>query len=161
MKNKSRYLALFATGILWVSLTHAQESVNTSGGNASGNGATVTYSVGQFVYTTNSGSNGSVAQGVQQAYEILTVGINETMPDVSFNIFPNPTSDNLTLKISEYKNQKLSYKIFNLQGKLLNNSLINSEQTTIDMKGLPTATYFIEVVNHENKKIQSFKIIKN
>jgi hypothetical protein len=29
------------------------------------------------------------------------------------------------------------------------------------MNGLPSATYFINVVNQENKKVQSFKIIKN
>ena len=161
MKNKSRSLALLATGILWVGLTHAQESVNASGGDASGSGGTVSYSVGQIVYTTNSGSNGSVAHGVQQAYEIITVGINVTSLDISLTVFPNPTSDNLTLQISEYKSQKLSYKIFDLQGKILNSSVINSSQTIINMTELTTATYFIEIVNHKNKRIQLFKIIKN
>lgn len=40
----------------------AQQSVNASGGNASGTGGNVSYSVGQIVYTTHTGINGSVAR---------------------------------------------------------------------------------------------------
>lgn len=35
-----------------------------------------------------------------------------------------------------------------------------AQQTQINMNSLPTATYFVNVVNQENKKVQSFKIIK-
>lgn len=59
IKNKSRPIILIATGMLWVSLAQAQESVNTSGGDASGSGGTVAYSVGQVVYTTNTDYLGS------------------------------------------------------------------------------------------------------
>ena len=83
-KNKSKPLALLVAGLLCAGLTQAQESVNSTGGNATGSGGTVSYTIGQVGYTTNTGSNGSVAQGVQQAYEILTVGINENEPKISF-----------------------------------------------------------------------------
>ena len=139
----------------------AQESTNSSGGDASGSGGTVAYSIGQVVYTTNTGSNGSVAQGVQHAYEIFTVGIKETELNISLTAFPNPTAENLTLQISEYKNEKLSYQLFEIEGKLLSNAKIISQQTQINMDSLPPATYFINVVNQENKTVQSFKIIKN
>ena len=113
-----------------------------------------------MVYTTNTGSAGSVAQGVQHAYEIFTVGINETALSISLSAFPNPTTENLTLQISDYNNEKLSYQLFDMQGKQLSNGQIVAQQTQIDMNSLPTATYFINVVNQENKKVQSFKIIK-
>jgi hypothetical protein len=139
----------------------AQESTNTSGGVASGSGGTVAYSIGQVVYTTNTDINGIVAQGVQHAYEIFTVSIKETELNISLTAFPNPTTENLTLQISEYNNEKLSYQLFDMQGKQLSNGQIVARQTQINMNSLPTATYFINVVNQENKKIQSFKIVKN
>jgi hypothetical protein len=77
-KNKSRPIVLLAAGLFWAGLAQAQESANVSGGDATGSGGTVAYSVGQVVYTTNTGSTGSVAQGVQHAFEIFTVGIKET-----------------------------------------------------------------------------------
>lgn len=160
-KNKSRPIALLAVGLLWTGLAQAQESVNTTGGDATGSGGTVAYSVGQIVYTTNTGSSGTVSQGVQHAYEIFTVGIKETGLNILLIAFPNPTTDNLTLQISDYNNEKLSYQLFDMQGKQLSNGQIVAQQTQINMNSLPTATYFINVVNQENKKVQSFKIIKN
>jgi hypothetical protein len=160
-KNKSRPIALLAAGLLWAGLAQAQESTNTSGGDATGSGGTVAYSVGQVVYTTNTGSTGSVAQGVQHAYEIFTVGIKETALNISLIAFPNPTTENLTLQISDYNNEKLSYQLFDMQGKQLSNGQITAQKTEIYMNSLPAATYFVNVVNQENKKVQSFKIIKN
>jgi hypothetical protein len=159
-KNKSRPIVLLAAGLLWTGLAQAQESANTSGGDATGSGGTVAYSIGQVVYTTNTGSNGSVAQGVQHAYEIFTVGIKETELNISLTAFPNPTTANLTMQIRDYNNKKLSYQLFDMQGKQLSNGQITEQQTQINMNSFPTATYFINVVNQENKQVQSFKIIK-
>lgn len=160
-KNKSKPILLLTAGLLWAGIVQAQESANASGGDATGIGGTVAYSIGQVVYTTNTGNNGSVAQGVQHAYEIFTVGIMETELNISLTAFPNPTTENLTLQISDYDNEKLSYQLFDMQGKQLSNGQITAQQTEIEMKSLPSASYFFNVLNHENKKVQSFKIIKN
>jgi hypothetical protein len=45
----------------------AQDALVASGGNASGTGGSVSYSIGQLFYTGNSSASGSVAAGVQQA----------------------------------------------------------------------------------------------
>ncbi len=160
-KNKSKPIALLLAGLLCTGLVQAQESVNVSGGDASGSGSTVSYSIGQMVYTTNTDASGTVSRGVQQAYEIFTLGINETRRNISFSVFPNPTADRLTMQINDYENEKLSYQLFDMQGKLLSNKHIVTQQTQIDMNSLPTATYLIKVVNQENKNLQSFKVIKN
>ena len=160
-KNKSRPIALLAAGLLWASLVQAQQATNASGGDATGSGGTVAYSVGQVVYTTNTGSTGSVAQGVQQSYIFSTLGIEETALNISLTAFPNPTTENITLQISDYNNEKLLYQLFDIQGKQLSNGQIVAQQTQLNMNSLPAATYFVNVVNQENKKVQSFKIIKN
>jgi hypothetical protein len=159
IKNKSKPIALFVTVLLWGTCTHAQETTNATGGSTTGSGGSVVYSLGQVFYNTSTDSSGSVSQGVQHAYEIYTVGVNETQISISLTLFPNPTAENLTLQISQYQN--LSYQLFDMQGKLLSNSPIAAEQTKINMSNLPEATYFVNVVNQENKLVQSFKIIKN
>lgn len=147
--------------MLWAGIAQAQESANSSGGDATGSGGNVAYSIGQVVYTTNTGSNGSEAQGVQHAYEIFTVDINETALNISPTAFPNPTTENLTLQISNYENEKLLFQLFDIQGKQLSNGQVTAQPTLIDMNGFPSATYFINVLNQENKQVQSFKVIKN
>jgi len=148
--------------LLGIGMTvQAQQATTASGGDASGSGGTAAFSVGQVVYTANTNASGTVSQGVQQAFEIFTLSIKETELNISLKAFPNPTLNNLTLQISDYKNEKLSYQLYDIQGRLLNNGQIVAQQTNIEMTSLPTAIYFINVVNQENQKVQSFKIVKN
>lgn len=147
--------------IIFNASAQAQQSSNAAGGDATGIGGSVAYSVGQVVYTANNSPSGTVSQGVQQAYEIYSVGIKETELNISLIVFPNPIVDILILKISDYNNEKLSFHLYDLQGKLLNKEQIIAEQTQINTSSLPPATYFIHVVNQDNKKIQLFKLIKN
>jgi len=160
MKHKKAITSV-AFLLLGLGGLHAQESPTATGGDATGIGGIVVYSVGQVVYTTNTSASGTVSQGVQQAYEILTMGIKETQLNISLSVFPNPTADNLTLQISDYNNEKLSYQLFDMQGKLLNKGQVTAQQTQINTASLPSSTYFINVVTQKNKQVQSFKIIKN
>lgn len=146
---------------LWGGLAQGQESANASGGDATGSGGSVAYSIGQVAYTTNSGSSGTVTQGVQQPYEIFTVGISEAEASISLTAFPNPTTDQLTLQVGNQNIGTLSYRLYDLNGKLLNAARIATTQTQVDMSGLAMATYFLNVVNEKGKQVQSFKIIKN
>ena len=138
---------------------HAQESINGSGGEATGTGGTASYSVGQVVYTTATGTNGSVAQGVQQPFEIsTTVGINETTINLEMSVYPNPTTNYLTLKTDD--NANLNYQLVDLQGKVIENKKVIANSTTISMEALPKAIYFLNVTK-DNQVVKTFKIIKN
>ena len=153
-------MLLLAAGLLWVGLAQAQESVNASGSDATGSGGTVAYSVGQVVYNYDAGTSGNVEQGVQHAYEIYVVGIQETAAAFSLTAFPNPTVNHLTLAVNDYNNEALLYQLYDISGKLIYNGQITTAQTQISLEDWPSATYFLHVVNQENQKIQTFKIVK-
>lgn len=157
MKHKKIKLSviLLCMGIM----AQAQQANVVSGGDASGSDGTVAYSVGQIVYTSNANSYGVVSQGIQHAYEVYTLETQDVQLNTELAVFPNPTSDNLTLSISNYNNEVLFYQLFDIQGKLLISEQIREQQTQIITNSLPAATYFI-VVNQDNKKVKSFKIIK-
>ena len=141
------------------SVLHAQQSVNTAGANAAGSGGSASYSIGQVVYTTNTGATGSVAQGVQHAYEIFPVGISN-LQNVSIAAWPNPTADMLVLNISNYKQASYTYVMCDSQGKAVLNGTINAAQTNINTQQLAIAAYFLNIYDQRNQQIQSFKIIK-
>ena len=162
--KKLKFSALLLLGLGLTGL-QAQESVNATGGNASGSGGTVAYSVGQVVYTTNIGTNGSVAQGVQQPYEISVVtGLEEAKGiNLTVSAYPNPTTDYLTLEVDASTTlsiQSMAYQLYDMQGKLLQNEKITSNQASIVMSNLVPATYFVKVIQ-SNKELKTFKIIKN
>lgn len=142
----------------------AQEAISVSGGDASGSGGSAGYSIGQVVYTTNTGPNGSVSQGVQQPYEISVVTEVEKTKGIELLIsaFPNPTISLLTLIIetpSGIDLRSLSYQLFSMNGTLLKTNKIIGNQTLIEMNNRVSATYFLSVTN-ENKTLKTFKIIK-
>lgn len=161
-KNKSRPIALLAVGLLWTGLAQAQESANASGGDATGSGGTIAYSIGQVFYTADEGATGTVEKGVQHAYEIYTLSTDENlMFAIELSVFPNPTTDLLTLKVDELKNEKLSFQLYDMQGKLLTSKQIMENETKIEMSHLAKANYFLNVINQNSEKVKSFKIIKN
>lgn len=161
---RHKRLKLSAVLLLGLGLTglQAQTSVNATDGDVSGSGGSVSYSVGQVVYTTHTGTSGSVAEGVQQPYEISVVtGLEEAQSiNLSVTAYPNPTTDYLTLRIDEFEISNLSFQLYDMNGKLLQNEKITSDQTSIVMSNLLPATYFVKVIQG-NKEVKTFKIIKN
>lgn len=161
IKYKSKPLVMLFTVLLCGSFAQAQESANTSGGDATGSGGSVAYSVGQVSYTTISSSTGKISQGVQQAYEIYTVGINESNTNVSLLVYPNPTQDEIMLEIQNLLILDLYYELTDFQGKILKSEQLGSSQTKVSMVSFDPTCYFIHVKDQENSTIKSFKIIKN
>ena len=150
--------------LLGLGVINAQETVTTTGGEASGMGGSSSYTVGQVVYTTNTGVNGSVAQGVQQPYEIyVTTGVNQTAINLEMIVYPNPTTNYINLKVdasTSLNNQNLSYQLFDMQGKVIENKKVTADNTIIKMEALPKATYFLKVTDN-TKTVKTFKVIKN
>ena len=164
MKHKK--LKLCTVLLLGFGLTglHAQEAIPASGGDASGSGGSVSYSVGQVVYTTNTGANGSAAQGVQQPYEISEVtGLEEAKGiNLKYTAYPNPATDLLTLTVENYDSENLSYQLFDINGKLLESKKLAGNSNTITMANLAPATYFLKIYNDQKVKVlKTFTIIKN
>ena len=137
----------------------AQETAPAAGGNAAGVGGSSSYTVGQIVYTTNTGTNGSLTQGVQQPYEIsITTGIDVKSIHLDLTVYPNPTTKFLTLKTENSEN--ISYQLFNLEGKIIEYKKVNQNTTTIKMAELPKTIYFLKITKN-NQIVKTFKIIKN
>jgi hypothetical protein len=165
MRHKKLKLSTVLLIGLGLTGLQAQKALPATGGNASGSGGSASYSVGQVVYTTNTGTNGSVAQGVQQPYEISVVTAIEDAKDINLTVsaYPNPTNDYLILEVDAFtilSTQSMSYQLFNISGKLLQSEKITGIQTSIVMSNLIAATYFVKVTQ-ENKNVKTFKIIKH
>jgi hypothetical protein len=161
---RHKRLKLSAVLLLGLGLTglQAQTSINATGGDASGGGGSVSYSVGQVAYQTHTGTSGSVSEGVQQPFEILVVTAIEEAKGINLLVsaYPNPTTDYLQLKVESEKLKDLSFQLYDMNGKLLQKEKITGNQTSIVMSNLVPATYFVKVVQG-NKEVKTFKIIKN
>jgi opacity protein-like surface antigen len=162
MKQEKKILIILFLCGFWTVLVQAQETIPATGGNATGSGGSVSYTVGQIAYSTLSGTNGSVIQGVQQPIEISVVtGVDEARGiNLLFSAYPNPATDFVTLKVGNYDNSDLSYELLDINGILLENKKIEGIETTIQFENRTPSVYFLKVTDN-NKVVKTFKIIKN
>lgn len=138
----------------------AQSGSVASGNDLNGSGGSVSFSLGQVVYSYQEGSTGTVNQGLQQPYELFVVG-QDDFPEIilGVSIAPNPVVDVLTLSIGVWI-EGLSYTLYDDLGRILISAPISSSATLIEMKNYPPASYFIRV-HQQHTQIKSFKIIKH
>lgn len=148
--------------VFGITISQAQQTTDAAGGDAIGVGGKVSFSIGQIDYSTNTGLNGSVAQGVQQPYEISIFTEVKEAKDISlsFVVYPNPTSDFLKLKVENYSSQNLTYTFSTFNGKIIETKKMDAYEVSITMEQLATGTYFLKVAEF-NKDLKIFKIIKN
>jgi len=137
------------------------QSISASGGNASGSGGKSSYSVGQTVYNRKTGHNGIVSEGVQQPYEISIVTGKEILDiTLSVSVYPNPTTDVLTLSISEINSATLYFQLSDINGKVIENKKITDLNSLINFNPLSKGVYMLRIFQ-KRKQLKTFKIIKN
>ena len=164
MKYKTLIVSsIYLLGLALMEL-NAQESIPTGGSNISSTFGSVSYTVGQFVYTTYSGTNGYITQGVQQPYEIsLIEGIRNSIKYIfQCTAFPNPANEFITLEVetpSPVNIQSISYLLYNSKGILIENNKLNANNTILNIGSLNNGIYILKLLQHK-KELKTFKIIK-
>jgi hypothetical protein len=162
MKQEKKILIIIFLCSIWTFSVRAQETIPATGGNASGSGGSVSYTVGQVTSSVISGTNGSIIQGVQQPYEISVITGIEDAGEGYFKCtaYPNPATDFITLKVDNRDNKDLSFQLFDINGTLLENKKLESNETSISMENYKPSIYFLKVTE-KTKVVKTFKIIKN
>ena len=139
----------------------AQEAIIPAGGDGSGSGGSVAFSVGQILYTSSGGVSDELIHGVQQPYEISIIIGLEKYKDIGLTLstYPNPVTDYLILKVESVVWKDLNFQMYNSEGKILfSDNLLNAE-TNIDMSALAPGMYLLRVCM-EKDPVKTFKIIK-
>jgi len=170
MRQKLVSLSIMLLIDFGLSGLQAQVTISSSGGNATGAGGTVSYTIGQVFYNTSTGTNGTVAQGVQQPFEISVVTALEEAKEITliWSVYPNPTSNFLIISLGntetpELKPENLRYRLYDMSGKVLLENKLDGFETTIQMGGFSSSTYILKIIQINPavlKEIKTFKIIK-
>jgi hypothetical protein len=155
MKYTIIILILFLAG----SVVSAQQVVSSSGDSQSAAGVEVSWTVGEAVIETLIAGSTALTQGVHQTEITVTAVSDNYFPGLEIKVFPNPTPEIVTINFSEYIEGSL-YWLFDLRGKLLENKLISSAETELNMKNYASGQYILKLTNESRQAIQTFKIVK-
>ncbi len=159
--NQAFLLKIIIFCFLFVTeLIFAQVAISASGGEAIGNEGSSSYTVGQIDYIQTSSSLGTSNQGIQQPFEITTSEI-DNYPGIELKavVYPNPTTNYINLKITNIFDQNFSYRLFDINRRLIDSHKIINQETIIKMERLASTTYFLSVLSKDTQ-IKVFKIIK-
>ena len=157
MKTKS--LLILSIAFCATIQIQAQNNTVSAGADAEGSNGSISYSIGQVVYTSASGINGSINQGVQQPYDYdVITGIEHT--EIELNLYPNPTLGQVNLSIADSRTQEYSLSLFDASGRLImQNSQLNG-LNSFSMESYAAGAYTLSVFKKE-ELVKSFRIIRN
>ena len=114
------------------------------------------------MYTAQSNSTTSLSKGVQQGFELfLITGIEEEDRfGLAAMVFPNPTSNYLTIEIKNYNpTMALELFLFDAKGQQVHRQRVVDVQTQIAVEHLASALYMLKLVQGD-KLVKAVKVIK-
>ena len=159
MKKVFSTISLILLAVMSLS---AQSALVGTGGEAAGSGGSVSYSVGQIAVQSNSEGSTSISEGVQQPYEIQTIGI-DNYPGITLNavVYPNPTQGTVILSIDSFDSfsDTVFARLYDGNGKQIREIRIADHQTEIGMESLATGTYYLNLFSGK-QMLKSFKVVK-
>ena len=161
MKQQRKILSIFFLLGFCIFTVQGQQTIPATGGNASGSGGSVSYTVGQILSSSISGANGSVVQGVQQPYEISVVTAIRNTEDISLkcSVYPNPTAGLTKLVFESPDFENLRFRLYDINGILLQDKKVESRETEISLENFSSSVYFLKVLRN-NSEVKVFKIVK-
>lgn len=89
---------------------------------------------------------------IAQSDSTGTIGINETTSNTSISIYPNPATDQLNLVGIDTK-EIVALQIFDLIGKVIYSTDINSESITIDVNNFNSGSYLIRFLDADGVSV--------
>ena len=133
-----------------------QEVVSTQGDSYSNASGSIDFTIGEVVINTGTGGANDLTQGFHQtSWNFL--GVEDFAPDYKAIIFPNPTSDVLNIKTRIF--EKVTYTLYDAQGKCVMQDVLLSEQTPIQVSQLAPGSYSL-TLNKQARNLKTFKLIK-
>ncbi|GAB5538395.1 MAG: hypothetical protein Salg2KO_04980 [Salibacteraceae bacterium] len=138
----------------------AQSVIASAGESYEGNNAQMSYTLGETVIATHSVDSNQMTQGFHQS-KLNVVGISEDFKSVSVKVWPNPTTDFVTI---DFDQNAGVYDLILLDqaGQLVKSqSAIGDSQYRLEMRSLASGSYFLNIVSTQDRaRRNTYQIIK-
>ena len=134
--------------------------IASSGDYQEGSTASVSWTLGEIVNETLSGSEAVLTQGFQQGSYSITTLVENTELSMQIDVYPVPTYDFINININKIEDYSICAVLFDLNGKKLINKDLQKDEMQLNLETLPSAEYILQIIDDKQMLIKSFKIIK-
>ena len=153
---KRSKLVLFL--LLSTSTIYAQEVVSTQGESYYTGSASMDFTIGEPVINTGSDGTYDITQGFHQTNWNFA-GLEDLAPEMDATIYPNPTSDVLSISTKQFEG--VSYVLTAANGQIVQRDELSDEVTTVNVQDLASGNYSVTLYDRNQNKLKTFKLIKN
>ena len=101
-------------------------------------------------------SNGKEAKSKFNVEVKIPTGIELLNDDINVQIYPNPTKGNVNLKFSQTPKIGTWITVFDISGKMVLKSLVDTKENSINLKDNPAGLYLIKI---DQKISKTYKLI--
>lgn len=154
-------ITLLGILILLVVNANAQQVVASSGNTGSAAGYTISWTLGEPVIETISGSNNILTQGMHQTKLLVTAIGEMDFPGLEVKVYPNPTGRFLKIEVIHTGNEQFLYELTDITGRQTMLKQMQSNTEVVDMGSFVSGIYLIRVLSAKNEIVKTCKIIKN
>ena len=139
--------------------TKQQYSYNLSAFGS--NGSAQTNMVFRFVFQSDDAENFYDGAIIDNFVIENTLGLNQNSLS-DFNVYPNPTSNDITITFNSYSNENVNLSLYDVQGRLITSSKVASVvgdfNYNLAMESVPTGFYLLKIsqgnLNYTTKVIK-------
>jgi hypothetical protein len=82
----------------------------------------------------------------------ITTGIDKNLIEKNMLIFPNPSTNNLTIETP----QKATIEIINIQGQIIKTLQTTEDKTSVDISALAGGVYILKLTGEEGSVVRKF-----
>lgn len=138
---------MLRAGLLWTfvsiaCLVRGQQAVTPAGGESTGGGGTVSWTVGQIDYDATLATGGSVQRGVQQPYEWL-VTLTPDAQEPSVSVWPNPATEAVQISWASPLPGPAHYTLYTAAGALVQQGPVTGTSVSVPLAAQASGTYLI------------------
>lgn len=82
----------------------------------------------------------------------VILGTNDNSLEDQLSVYPNPTHDDITIELSN-NHSNVTIKLYTIMGELIFKKNINNQLLKIDMSGLSTGIYLLELTDSQSNRV--------
>jgi hypothetical protein len=143
-----------------ISIINAQEIVSSAGQTNASGGYQVSWTLGEPLIETLTGTNNILTQGFHQTNLNVTMIDELKFPGLTLKVYPNPTNYILHIQSEGRTDVKLQFALFDANGKILLNKKATENPAEVNMIQYATGNYLLKITTTDEASVQQFKIIK-
>jgi hypothetical protein len=159
MKKFTKFFLVLPLLLLFCK-SRAQEVISSTGATYSSANLQLSWTVGEPMVETFTAGGAILTQGFHQSKLVITAIDPIPLAGIELEVYPNPTSGEVNIKVNKGNISKLRFFLYTSQGEQILQQEFSGQNEPINMQLLAPGYYMLKIARDKDTPVQTFKIVK-